>query len=362
MQNLLFDFESSFLSDRDGRPIIYYGYNNVHSQLGNDKFDLILEPQTINQITFSYYDLFDKKTLPYASPYNFSATGDFNDITISINGSLIYYGNVEQNITDNLDGGTYRFQQSFGKLYITNTTGNGFMNVISTPFYRYISSFRFRPNAWYILNSSNLGYDTQNNNHLTTSNNAIINTDVWARGNASTYFNGTDSYIRGTGVSLNTTGFFICFWVYLTRCTNEVVYGLDETSNDFYIKFITVSGVQTIEVKVGGFIMQTPTGIDVLNKWRFFGVQFYQVNSFLYVFKDTDTYVTNSISLTSLSSLNTLGTNYAIGRCNQNDSTCFHGYINDLKVYRGVTTLLSLYYFNQMRRYNIFYILLYLNM
>ena len=100
--------------------------------------------------------------------------------------------------------------------------------------------------------------------------------------------------------------------------------------------------------------MQTPTGIDVLNKWRFFGVQFYQVNSFLYVFKDTDTYVTNSISLSSLSPLNTLGTNYAIGRCNQNNSTCFQGYINDLKVYRGVTTLLTLGNFNQMRRYNIF--------
>ena len=65
LQNLLFDFESSFLSDRDGRPIIYYGYNNVHSQLGNDKFDLILEPRTINEIPFNYYDLLDKKRITF---------------------------------------------------------------------------------------------------------------------------------------------------------------------------------------------------------------------------------------------------------------------------------------------------------
>lgn len=191
-------------------------------------------------------------------------------------------------------------------------------------------------------NGSTTFTDSSSTFTLTPSGNAQISTTQSKFGGASGYFDGSGDYLTcstGTGLDFGTGDFTIEAWVYITSLGtyHPILEGRTSASFSNYVFGINnVSGTLRLDfVNAGGGAGRTASTTSVpLNTWthvawiRAGGVTSYYVNGV----KDA---TTNSYS----GSLNPNRTQVQIGAVI--DPQYFYGYIDDLRITKGVARYLS---------------------
>jgi len=243
-------------------------------------------------------------------------------ITLTQNTNIKY--NYNQAIV--INGGTYNITFADGAITFSGLTPDN-----SYPILKDTNGNDINPTAWYKFdNSDNLGLDTMGSFSM-TNNNATTDT-FRAKGTFSASFNGSTSYIIGTGVNLDNKSYSISWWSYATNLNDVGIYSRYDTSTypvrgTLHIVYRS-STVFSFAFFADDFDINIITS-EHLNKWVFFTLTFDTGNN-----NRKNIYINGTLraSANAGGALSSPNQNYNIGR-GYGDGNYFPGKIDDFRIY-----------------------------
>lgn len=192
-----------------------------------------------------------------------------------------------------------------------------------------VNGNNINPTAWYKFDdSTNLGLDSMGAFNFTNFNSVAYNSNIRKKGSGSALFNGSNTYLLGTGVNLNNKSFTISFWAYPIG-SNIWVYAKD---NNQLVRQALHIGYSSLTFYFGFY----GDDIDVriynhLYKWNFMVCTYNFSNNRREIYSNGVLVASG----TSGGALNAPNQTYNIGRV-FNASGYFNGHLDDLRIYSGI--------------------------